>query len=100
MTTYPQKLTVKQIEKLRDRAQSCVGTYTPPAKMRTDAWEVKLVCELLLNHIAEKEKGFGLLENKHKLKIKRRRRHEKSRRKLMALSYAILIGGLFIYGIL
>ena len=85
MDWYSPILTRKQIEKLRDRAISVNHTYTPPAKIRTDAWELKKVCEWLLHYMdgdvlspdmdkkKKQMKGFFDI-NKKKLNIKRRKK--------------------------
>lgn len=51
MMIYKRGISRKEVEKLRDRAQSCVNTYTPPAKIRTDAYELVKICNLLLKYI-------------------------------------------------
>ena len=51
---YPNRLTFRQVQKLRDRAQSCVNTYTPDgAKLRVKGWELLQVCKWLLYYMEE-----------------------------------------------
>jgi hypothetical protein len=70
MDWYSPILTRKQIEKLRDRAVSVNRTYTAPAKIRTDAWELKKVCEWLLHYM---DGDILSPDMDKKLNIKRRR---------------------------
>lgn len=44
-----QSLSMKDIEKLKKRAMSCLSTYTSPAMIKIRAKDLEILCDTILN---------------------------------------------------